>query len=84
MSEMIDRMAKAMQASKTWPAVFQAGTARELVLAALEALEEPTTEMVRFGEDAGRRAVGLGWSQLDGRNFADAAFRAMIERARTG
>lgn len=49
MSEMIERMAKAMQASKAWPSVFQAGAARELARAALEPWREPTDEVMDAG-----------------------------------
>ena len=35
----IEIVAKAMQQSKAWPAVFQAGSARELAKAALDALD---------------------------------------------
>lgn len=50
MSEMINRMATAMRASKAWPAVFGAGTAEELACAALGALFEPTTAMIEAAD----------------------------------
>ena len=44
-SEMVSRIAKAMQASKAWPAVFNAGTAEILAAHALQAIREPTDAM---------------------------------------
>lgn len=39
MSEMVRRVASAMQASKAWPVVFDAGSAEVLARAAIEAYE---------------------------------------------
>lgn len=41
---------------------------------------DPTTEMVRRGEDALRKS-GSGLSQLDGRKAADRIYRAMLQAA---
>lgn len=87
MSEMIERVAKAIGVAQ-WGASNATGDAwRELpdimpaARAAVAALREPTSEMVRFGETAASQAIGPQLSQAEGRKFADAAFRAMIERA---
>ena len=46
---MVERCARAMQASKAWPAVFDAGSAEVLARAVIEALMTPTPEMVEAG-----------------------------------
>lgn len=42
----LEQVARAMQASKAWPAVFDAGSAEELARAALSAIREPDEGMV--------------------------------------
>lgn len=46
MTTTFDRMVKAMQASPAWPAVFDAGSARVLLIAALREAREPSPEML--------------------------------------
>ncbi len=41
MTTTFDRMVRAMQASPAWPAVFDAGSARVLLIAALREAREP-------------------------------------------
>lgn len=41
MTTTFDRMVRAMQASPAWPAVFDAGSARVLLIAALREVREP-------------------------------------------
>lgn len=69
MSETIERMAKAMQNSKAWPAVFQAGTARELARVSLEAIREATVEMKEAGfqhtgDPCWPENVGEAWTAM--------------------
>ena len=52
MNEMVERVARAMQSSKAWPVVFQAGSAQELARAAIAAMREPTEVMVTAGAKA--------------------------------
>lgn len=66
MSEMIERMAKAMQASKAWPAVFQAGAARELARVALVTIREPTDSMASaLGDQWGSGALADWQTMID-------------------
>lgn len=47
--ELLTRVARAMRASKAWPAVFDAGSAEVLARAAIEAMMEPTEAMIVAG-----------------------------------
>lgn len=47
--ELLTRVARAMQASKAWPAVFDAGSAEVLARAAIEAMMVPTLAMKNAG-----------------------------------
>lgn len=49
---MVRRMAKAMQSSPAWPAVFKGGSAEILAVAALKAMKDPTPEMFTAGQKA--------------------------------
>ena len=83
---MINRIAKAMQSSPAWPAVFDAGTAETLARVALETVREPTHSMEMAALRASRGCTELpggmrplphgydGWS-------AAFVFRAMIDAA---
>jgi hypothetical protein len=71
----VERVAKAMQESKAWPAVFKAGTAEELSRAAIQAMREPTTEMA---DTAYEECEGLLFT---GELPVKDMWRAMIDKA---
>ena len=75
---MLERCARAAQESPAWPAVYGAGTARVIARAVIEALMEPTPEMLASGANEIRRF------DRD-REFADAGasavFQAMLRTA---
>ncbi|MGV1682933.1 hypothetical protein [Sphingopyxis sp. NJF-3] len=82
MTNIIETMARAMQESRAWPAVYSGGTAEVLARAALAALTEagfaivpvePTLEMSSAGLEA---IIDLHCGE------APAAYRAMIEAGR--
>ena len=58
MNTTFDRMVKAMQASPAWPAVFYAGSARVLLIAALREARMVDYDMLELMEDAADVAVG--------------------------
>jgi hypothetical protein len=64
MTQIEDIIAKAMCASKAWPAVFEAGSAAELATAAIAALAEAGFVVVprELSEDSMRAAVGKALS----------------------
>jgi hypothetical protein len=45
MTTTLDRMVRAMQSSPAWPAVFEASSARTLIVAALKEAREPDKRM---------------------------------------
>jgi hypothetical protein len=51
-----------------------------LATVAAKAMQAPSLEMVRLGETAGYQAIGHALSQIEGRKFADASYRAMVEK----
>ena len=80
MSRIEDIMARAMGASKAWPAVFRAGSAGELASAAIAGLEaagfvivpkEATDDMTIAGGEAQSTSIG-SWGE------PGVAYRAMI------
>lgn len=56
MTTTFDRMVRAMQASPAWPAVFDAGSARVLLIAALREAAKPDHEYLSPLADAFVRA----------------------------
>jgi len=92
----IDTAAKAMQESRAWPAVFQAGSAAVLARACLEAVtkskEKPVSKTKALGLDAqlevlGAEAVALSTSRRiqteEGRAIINAHIR-LLETLRYG
>jgi hypothetical protein len=72
----IEEVARAMQSSKAWPAVFGAGAATTLAIAAVTAMREPSEEMVergnrrpyaesRFKDFASANTVGTWQAMID-------------------
>lgn len=86
---MIERVAQAMLESKAWPVVFQAGSARVLARAAIEAMREPTTEMKRglirhrgYDPDAKEETLDkLGQLDLATMGTHISSYQAMIDAA---
>lgn len=80
---MINRIAKAMQSSPAWPAVFDAGTAETLARVALERVREPTDKMVHHGEGYSDFTLppAIGSTRNDLRREMRMAYRAMIDAA---
>jgi len=77
MTTTLEKMARAMQASPAWPAVYGAGTAEALVRSALMAIRVPGDDLMRTGLDAMNvdpYDPGVPWEEDAGR-----AFTAMID-----
>lgn len=65
--ELLTRVARAMQASKAWPAVFDAGSAEVLARAAIEAIEPVVEQAFKDGMVYGNNVKDadpeLAWQQ---------------------
>jgi len=65
--ELLTRVARAMQASKAWPAVFDAGSAEVLARAAIEAIEPVVEHAFKDGMVYGNNVKDadpeLAWQQ---------------------
>lgn len=70
MSEMVERIAKDLQESKRWPAVFRAGEAEDLVRFVIVRMREPTKEM-----------VNEAWRMIGSNLRYEEVYRHMIDEA---
>jgi len=65
--ELLTRVARAMQASKAWPAVFDAGSAEVLARAAIEAItpvvEQAFKDGMVYGNNVKDADPELAWQQ---------------------
>lgn len=65
--ELLTRVARAMRASKAWPAVFDAGSAEVLARAAIEAIEPVVEQAFKDGMVYGNNVKDadpeLAWQQ---------------------
>lgn len=82
MGQMIEKCARAMQASKAWPAVFDAGTAEVLAAAVIDALMEPTEAMLEAAIAPYRDKNSAEFTDIM-REAVAGYFRAMLSKAKS-
>lgn len=78
MTGMLEKMARAMQRSPAWPAVYGAGTAETLSRAALQAIREPGQAAIERGSEVGPPIHGGEFNPIEAANIWTAMIDAIL------